>query len=78
MIIPRDIAQRMDEIQASKLSEVEVRSRYPDVVAWVNQHVSLVDVMRASGVSLRPISPDAPNILVGNCPGCAGPMLVRR
>jgi hypothetical protein len=78
MVIPRDIAQRMDEIQASKLSESEIRSRYPDVIAFVNEHVSLVDLVRASGVSLRPLSPDAPNVLVGGCPSCAGPMLVRR
>ena len=78
MVIPRDIAQRMDEIQVSGLPEAEIRRLYPDVISWVNEHVSLVDLMRASGVSLRPLSPDAPNVLVGGCPSCAGPMLVRR
>ena len=77
MVIPRDIAARMDEIQSARLSEAEIRERYSDVISWVNEHVSLVDLVRESGVSLRPLSPDRPDVLIGHCPGCHGPLVVR-
>lgn len=77
MTIPPDIVAQLDEIQPSDFSEEEIRKLYPDVVRWFLENVSLLDLMAASGVTLRPISPDAPNILVGDCPGCGGPILVR-
>ena len=77
-MIPTGIAAQMEEIGRCRLSEAEIRAQYPDVVAWVNVNVSLVDLMRASGVTLRAISPDSPDVLVGDCPRCNGLLLVRR
>jgi hypothetical protein len=77
MVIPSDISRQMDLIQSAGLTADEARIQYPDVVRWINENVSLVDLMRASGIELKPISPDRPDILVGKCPDCAGPLMVR-
>ena len=72
-----EIARLVEEIRGSTMSEEQIRSRYPHVIAWFNEHVSLVDLMSDAGVKLAPISPDSTGVLVGLCPSCSGPMLVR-
>lgn len=47
----------------------EARQRYPWVIEWFNSHVDLADLIRQSGVDLRPLSPDS-DVLVGRCPCC--------
>lgn len=78
MSIPKEIVDQIDKILASGLPEGDIRRCYPEVVAWVAEHVSLVDLMRASGVELHPVSPDRPDVLVGSCPACHGPMMVEQ
>ncbi len=77
MTIPPSIVAQLDEIRQSDLCEAEIRQFYPGVIGWFLENISLVDLVTASGVALRPISPDEPNILVGDCPGCGGPILVQ-
>jgi hypothetical protein len=74
----REMGRLVDEILASTMSEEQVRDRYPDVIQWFNEHISLVDLMREAGVELKPISRDAPGVFIGQCPFCSsGPLLVR-
>ena len=39
------------------------------MIEWFNSHVDLADLIRQSGVDLRPLSPDS-DVLVGRCPCC--------
>jgi hypothetical protein len=53
------------------LTREEAETRFPELLNWLRGKVSIVDVVRDSGVSLKPISPDAPGVFVGDCPFCA-------
>jgi len=55
----------------------EAEARFPELLNWLRGNVSIVDVMRDCGVALEPISPDSTGVLIGHCPNCDGPLLVR-
>ena len=75
--MPADITHQIQEILDDPDITLEAaRARYPSVFAWFRQHIDLADLIEESGVALRPISPDAPGVLVGECPGCCGPLFV--
>lgn len=77
--MPIEIQQQIATILDSGLDEWEARTRYPEVIRWFNEHVDIVALIVESGTQLRPLSlsPDCPNILVGDCPCGAGPIYVR-
>lgn len=77
MNIPPHIVRQLEEAWASDLPEQEIRQKYAEAVDWVNANVDLVALMRQSGIELKPISPDRPDVLVGRCPDCHGAMMVR-
>jgi hypothetical protein len=58
-------------MQASGLTREEAERRFPELLDWILRRVNLVDVIRDSGVALKPLSPDAPGVFVGECPFCA-------
>lgn len=62
------------------LTREVAEERFPELLAWIRARVDLVKVIRDSGVNLEPVSPDAPDVLVGRgCPACGGgPVLVGR
>ena len=77
---PDHIIRQINEmLSRHDMGEAEYRAQYPEGVNWVNTHVDLVDLMRQSGVNLKPISPDHSDVFVGNgCPSCGGPLIVRK
>ena len=68
-MLPVEIERDVQAILSSGISEEEARRRYPWVIEWFNSHVDLAELIRESGVDLRPLSPDS-NVLVGRCPCC--------
>jgi len=53
------------------ITREEAERRFPELLNWLRGDVSIVDVIRDSGVALKPLSPDAPGVFVGECPFCA-------
>lgn len=80
-----DIVQRqwaeMDSLKAKGISidRSYAESHWPELIAWVNANISLVDIIRASGIELEPLSPDSPGVFVGKggCPGCGEDIIVK-
>lgn len=68
-MIPVEIERDVQAILSSGISEEEARRRYPRVIEWFNSHIDLAELIRQSGVDLRPLSPDS-EVLVGRCPCC--------
>lgn len=68
-MVPVEIQREITAILGSDLTEDEARRRYPSMIKWFNEHVDLADLIRQSGVTLRPLSPDS-DVLVGHCPSC--------
>jgi len=78
MTMPPHIRERSRQMNSVPGLTREVAERdFPDVMNWLRENISLVDVMRAQGVKLRPVSADCPDVLVGRCPDCNGPMMVK-
>ena len=75
-MVPTEITKQVQEILDSDMTEQEARERYPGVFNWFNSQIDLVDLIRGYGVDLKPLSPDCPDVLLGNCPECSGMMLV--
>ena len=61
------------------LSRAECERRFPELIAYINRHISLVDLMRAEGIVVKPLSPDAPGVFVAEaaCPCCNGKIIIR-
>ena len=63
------------------LSREECEHRFPALIAYIRYlgSVSIVDFLRAEGVELKPLSPDAPGVYigVGGCPDCGNDILVK-
>jgi hypothetical protein len=68
-VVPVEIQREITAILGSDITEDEARRRYPSMIKWFNEHVDLADLIRQSGVTLRPLSPDS-DVLVGHCPSC--------
>ncbi len=79
--IPRKVQEQYRQLIAavSNLSRAECERRFPELIAYINRHVSLVDLMRADGIELKPLSPDTPGVFIaiGACPCCKGDLLVK-
>ena len=58
-------------MQTPDLTREEAEARFPQLLNWLRGNVNLVDVIQDSGVDLKPVSPDAPGVFVGECPFCA-------
>jgi hypothetical protein len=75
-----ELVQRQfrDAMATPDLTRELAEREYPELLQWLRDRIDLAQVIRNSGVALEPISPDAPDVLVGRgCPGCGGPVLVR-
>ena len=61
------------------LSREECERRFPELITYINLHISLVDLMRAYVIVLRPLSPDVPGVYIaeGACPCCNGNIVIR-
>ena len=79
--IPRKVQEQYRQLIAagSNLSRAECERRFPELIAYINRHVSLVDLMRAEGIVVKPLSPDAPGVFVAEaaCPCCNGKIIIR-
>ena len=75
-MVPIEIKKQVREILDSDMTEQEARELYPGLFKWFNAQIDLADLIRESGVHLKPLSPDRPDVLLGNCPDCRGMMLV--
>ena len=62
--------ERLEMLRNSTFDEAEIRANFPDVLDYLRQRVSIVDVLEDAGMSLRPISPDSTGCLVTDCPFC--------
>jgi hypothetical protein len=58
-------------MQTPDLTREEAEARFPELLNWLRGNVSIVDVVRDCGIALKPVSPDAPGVFVGECPFCA-------
>lgn len=82
-MIPAKVREQYEALLAAPkgLSRAECERRFPDLIAYINylEHVSLVDLIRADGIELTPLSPDAPGVYlgVGGCPSCGADILVK-
>ena len=84
MAAPLRVRRQLAELEALMKSghrptREECEERFPGLVAYINEHLSLVDLMRADGIKLTPLSPDAPvaYIAEGACPCCGGDIMVK-
>jgi len=77
MVIPGKIQEQIRQIQVSDLDQKQLRAKYPEAVRWINENVDIVSILKAAGVELRPLSPDAPGVLMGSCPDCRGALVVK-
>ena len=76
--VPAIVREQYAAIQdCPDITREEAELRFPELLNWLRGNVSIVDVMRDSGVALEPISPDSTGVLIGHCPNCDGPLLVR-
>ncbi len=77
--VPAIVREQYEEAtRTPDLTYEEAERRFPQMLNWIRDHVNLVKVIRDSGIALKPISPDAPGVFVGECPFCSsGPLLVR-
>ncbi len=52
----------------------EAERIYPDLLSHIRATVSIVDLIRESGIDVEPLSPDAPDVYVARagCPSCGG------
>ncbi|MBN2099872.1 MAG: hypothetical protein JW753_09800 [Dehalococcoidia bacterium] len=70
--VPAIVQQQYEAaMRTPNLDREEAERRFPQLLEWLLQHVNLADVVRDSGVSLKPVSPDAPGVFSGDCPFCA-------
>ena len=82
-MIPAKVREQYEVLMAAPkvLSRKECERRFPDLIAYIKylDSVSIVDFLRAEGIELRPLSPDAPGIYVGvgGCPSCGTDILVK-
>jgi hypothetical protein len=69
-MVSTEFAERWEMLHNSTFDEAEIRANFPDILDYLNQRVSIVDVLEDAGIDLRPISPDSTGCLVGRCPFC--------
>ena len=70
--VPAIVREQLAAIQGyPAITREEAEARFPELLNWLRGNVSIVDVIQDSGVDLKPVSPDAPGVFVGECPFCA-------
>jgi len=70
--VPAIVVEQYAAIQDyPDITREEAGARFPELLNWLRGNVSIVDVVRDCGIALKPISPDAPGVFVGDCPFCA-------
>lgn len=72
-------AQYQELLAMPNLSREECMKRYPDLVAYVLNNISLVDLLKSQGIEVKHLSPDAPGIYIaeGGCPDCGSNIIVK-
>ena len=72
--MPDHIRLQLEEmLSIPGLSREKAELNFPEVLAYIRNNVSLVDLMRSQGMKLRPLSAERPDILVSEgCPCCGG------
>lgn len=78
---PSRVRQQYGDLctHSERLGRTECERLYPDLIEYVRKNISLLDLVRESGFTLRSVSEDAPDTYVaeGACPCCAHDMFVR-
>ena len=84
MTIPRIVERQWEEMNTLKAQGVPFDRAYaeehwPELITWINANVSLVDLVRASGIEIEPLSPDSPGVYIGKngCPNCGADIIVK-
>ena len=82
--IPRIVQQQFAEMESLKACGIPfdrayAEAHWPELIVWINDNVSLVDLVRESGVEIEPLSPDSPGVYIGKggCPGCGADIAVK-
>lgn len=79
---PPEVKQQYDELLDTKgnLDRETCELLFPDLVRYVRENVSLIDLMTDYGIHLKPLSDDCPDVLVApaGCPECGGDILVKK
>ena len=72
-------SQYQELLTMPDLNREECMEHFPELVAYVLAHISLIDLLESQGVNLKPLSPDAPGVLIAEhgCPSCQGNIAVK-
>ncbi len=70
-----DLTSRLDSPSRS-----ECERSYPDLIRFVRERISIVDLVEGSGLEIKQLSPDAPNcfVVMDGCPVCRGNLFLKR
>ena len=78
--IPRIVQRQFAEMDVFgyAFDRAYAETHWPEALAWLRDNVSLSDLIADSGIKLKSLSPDAPNILIGAhaCPLCGSDIMV--
>jgi len=79
--IPSGVREQYKELctQKKNLDRGQCEVLFPDLIAFVRQNTSLVDVIRRSGFKVTPLSDDASGVYIvrGGCPVCANDIFIK-
>jgi hypothetical protein len=82
MVFPPKVQEQYDDLihYNRSLSREECERRYPDLINFIRENVSLVALIESYNIKLKPVSPDRPDILVAvrGCPSCHSTIFVKR
>ena len=87
-IVPDIVSEQYRQLLCAEpgLSREECERRFPELIAYVKSHISLVDLFRKFGFEVKPLSPDAPGVFIvlqpkdiaqGACPDCGSNLIVK-
>ncbi len=82
MICPPEVKRQYDDLLNTEgnLDRQTCELLFPDLIRYIHENVSLIDLMADYGIRLKPLSDDCPNVLVASagCPECGGNILIKK
>lgn len=79
--MPPRVQEQLEAFEARTDSpgRLECERLYPELINFIRERISLVGLIRASGLNVEPLSPDAPDVYVvrGGCPFCGDNVFIK-
>lgn len=79
--IPQIIQEQYQQLLTAGhgISREECMRRFPELIAYILETISLLDLLKSQGIEVKPLSPDISGVYIAEdaCPCCGGDIIVK-